>query len=88
MSSRREFVKQSALIGTGLALSPAFAFAQDIKPLTEKLRVGLIGVGLRGTNHLQNLLYRDDVEIVAVCDIGCKTVYCKRTRLQEFTCTR
>ena len=69
MSSRREFVKQSALIGTGLALSPAFAFAQDIKPLTEKLRVGLIGVGLRGTNHLQNLLYRDDVEIVAVCDI-------------------
>ncbi|WP_420379750.1 Gfo/Idh/MocA family protein [Gilvibacter sp.] len=69
MSSRREFVKQSALVGTGLALSPAFAFAQDIKPLTEKLRVGLIGVGLRGTNHLQNLLYRDDVEIVAVCDI-------------------
>ncbi len=32
------------------------------------LRVGLIGVGLRGTNHLQNLLLREDVEITALCD--------------------
>ncbi|MDC7999198.1 Gfo/Idh/MocA family protein [Gilvibacter sediminis] len=68
MSSRREFVKKSALIGTGLALAPSFTFAQDLNPLKDKLRVGLIGVGLRGTNHLQNLLYRDDVTIVAVCD--------------------
>ena len=69
MSSRREFVKQSALLGTGLALGPSFSFAQDLDPIQEKLRVGLIGVGLRGTNHLQNLRYRDDVKIVAVCDI-------------------
>ena len=68
MSSRREFVKKSALIGTGLALAPSFTFAQDLNPLKDKLRVGLIGVGLRGTNHLQNLLYRNDVTIVAVCD--------------------
>ncbi|WP_435577798.1 Gfo/Idh/MocA family protein [Gilvibacter sp.] len=68
MSSRREFVKKSALIGTGLALAPSFTFAQDLNPLKDILRVGLIGVGLRGTNHLQNLLYRDDVTIVAVCD--------------------
>ncbi len=34
-----------------------------------KINVGLIGVGLRGTNHLNNLLLRDDVNIVAICDI-------------------
>lgn len=33
------------------------------------LKVGLIGVGLRGTNHLSNLIQRDDVEIKALCDI-------------------
>ena len=69
MTTRREFVKTGALITTGLALSPAFTLAQELPIVNEKLRVGLIGVGLRGTNHLQNLLYRDDIKIVAVCDI-------------------
>ena len=33
------------------------------------LQVGLIGVGLRGTNHLKNLLLREDVSITGLCDI-------------------
>ena len=35
----------------------------------EKARIGFIGVGLRGRNHLANLLNRDDVLIPAICDI-------------------
>lgn len=38
--------------------------SQDVK-----LNVGMIGVGLRGTNHLNNLLMRADVNITAICDI-------------------
>lgn len=34
-----------------------------------KARIGFIGVGLRGRNHLHNLLSRNDVEIPAICDI-------------------
>ncbi|MFZ9967213.1 MAG: Gfo/Idh/MocA family protein, partial [Steroidobacteraceae bacterium] len=33
------------------------------------LRLGLIGVGLRGTWHLRNALLRSDVEVTALCDI-------------------
>ena len=34
-----------------------------------KARIGFIGVGLRGRNHLNNLLLRDDVIVPAICDI-------------------
>ena len=71
MESRREFVKKSALIGTGLALAPTLSFGSVKK---EKLNVGLIGVGLRGTNHLNNLLLRKDIAITAICDIDPKRI--------------
>lgn len=66
MESRRQFVKKSALLGTGLAIAPNLSFSSIKK---EKLKIGLIGVGLRGTNHLNNLLLRKDVVITAICDI-------------------
>ncbi len=69
MSSRREFVKQSALVGAGVALSPNLSIGQQLFSSEEKLRLGFIGVGLRGTNHLNNALQRDDIEVTAICDI-------------------
>ena len=35
----------------------------------EKARIGFIGVGLRGRNHLSNLLQREDVIVPAICDL-------------------
>lgn len=69
MGTRRHFVKQSAILGTGIALAPQFTFSSNLKSNSEKLKVALIGVGLRGTNHLNNLLLRDDVSVTAICDI-------------------
>ena len=67
MKSRRKFIKKTAILGTGMAILPNLAFG--VNPFKEKLRVGLIGIGLRGTNHLNNLLQRDDVLITAICDV-------------------
>lgn len=69
MSTRRDFVKKTALIGTGLAIAPGLSFGSSLINTTDSLKIGLIGVGLRGTNHLSNLLLRDDVVITAICDI-------------------
>lgn len=69
MSSRRDFVKKTAILGTGIALAPQLTFGSGFNTSKEKLNVGLIGVGLRGTNHLNNVLLRDDVNVVAICDI-------------------
>ena len=67
MSSRRDFIKKSAIIGTGIAMSPSVSFGATKD--SKKLRLGMIGVGLRGTNHLNNVLQRDDVLVTAICDI-------------------
>ena len=67
--SRRDFIKNSAILSTGIYVSPTMAFGVNTNKTDIKLKVGLIGVGLRGTNHLQNLLLRDDVTITAICDI-------------------
>jgi predicted dehydrogenase len=69
MNSRRDFVKKSAIIGAGAAIAPSLTFGSDFKISKEKLNVAFIGVGLRGTNHLSNALLRNDVNVVAICDI-------------------
>ena len=65
MKSRRDFVKTTTLLGAGIALAPTMAFEMSNKS-KDKLNIALIGVGLRGTNHLSNLLQRTDVAIVAI----------------------
>jgi predicted dehydrogenase len=69
--NRRTFVKKNLLAGTGIALSPMLpaASGKSGRKAPRKVRIGFIGVGLRGTNHLQNLLYRDDAAVPAICDV-------------------
>lgn len=67
MKSRRNFIKKTAIVGTGISLAPSLTFGMSKNE--DKLRIGMIGVGLRGTNHLNNVLSRKDTEITAICDI-------------------
>ncbi len=64
---RRNFITKSLVYTSGAALLPHLSQAQNIEQT--KVRLGFIGVGLRGRNHLEMALYRDDVEIVAICDV-------------------
>lgn len=68
IKTRRKFIKDTAAVGAGVFFSPLLVKGA-VFPKKEKLKVGLIGVGLRGVNHLNNLLLRDDVLITAICDI-------------------
>ena len=64
---RRNFIAKSLVYTSGAALLPHMSQGQSIQQT--KVRLGFIGVGLRGQNHLEMALYRDDVEVVAICDI-------------------
>ena len=66
LSTRRDFLKATTVAGVGLSLLPSdiFAIAAD-----SKVRLGFIGVGFRGQSHLELALNRNDVEIVAICDV-------------------
>ncbi len=62
---RREFVKNTAVGVAGFTILPSGTlFAKN----ADKVRLGYIGVGLRGRNHVGEGLLRNDVEIVAICD--------------------
>lgn len=74
MNSRRKFIKQTSLISAGLSILPSMSFASNARTSGKKLRVGFIGVGLRGTNHVNNVLLRSDVEVAAICDIDSKRI--------------
>jgi predicted dehydrogenase len=65
-TSRRNFIKTSAIAGLGFSILPSHNFARD---KTNKVKLGFIGVGLRGQNHLELALRRTDVDVVAICDI-------------------
>jgi hypothetical protein len=65
--NRREFVRNSgitAAVATVLPSSSLFAGTA-----ADKVKVALIGTGLRGQNHLNLLLKRADVDLVAICDV-------------------
>src|SRR6478609_5639030 len=66
MKSRREFIKTTAAAGAAITILPSHVFSKSAE---NKVRLGIIGVGLRGQNHLELALKRDDVEVIAICDI-------------------
>lgn len=68
-SSRRNFIKTSAIAGIGALVLPTSIFAKSFNFSTDKkVRIGLIGVGMRGQSNLEILAKRNDVEIVAFAD--------------------
>ncbi len=60
------------------ASSQIFGQAKD-----QKIKIALIGVGLRGQNHLDLLLRRNDVDIVAICDIDDKMLTTSKTMIRK-----
>ncbi|WP_172279263.1 Gfo/Idh/MocA family oxidoreductase [Chryseobacterium sp. Chry.R1] len=68
-NSRRDFIKTTALASFGALVLPHSLFAYSKGFVSDKkVRVGFIGVGLRGQEHVKLLAKRDDVEIVAFAD--------------------
>jgi hypothetical protein len=64
--SRSEFIRLSVLAGAGFSLLPSSAvFGNN----NSKLRLGIIGTGLRGQELLRLSLQRDDTIVPAICDI-------------------
>ncbi len=81
--NRRNFVRLGVAAGLGTALGGVRAAAQDAAkrdlgpapeapfsaPPMEQVRVGYVGVGGMGSNHVNNLLRLEGVQLAAVCDI-------------------
>jgi hypothetical protein len=69
---RRKFISDSLLYTSSTALFPTILTGLPVEQT--KVRLGFIGVGLRGQNHIEMAMYRPDVEIVAICDVDPKAI--------------
>ena len=80
--NRRDFMKISAATAGGLAVTN-LGFA-GINPQEEKaLRIGFVGVGSRGSYHLDAALGIEGVEVPAICDINDTNLYRAKRWIEE-----
>ena len=80
---RRKFIKTAALAGAAASLFSFNARAEDglptrrkgksvmglTTPRLEKVRVGFVGLGMRGSGAISRYLALEGVELAALCDI-------------------
>ena len=71
-SSRREFIGKTSLALAGMASVPSVLNAASYRRISgsnEKIRMGFIGVGNRGTQLLHLFKDEPDCEVAALCDV-------------------
>lgn len=67
--TRRQFLKDSALTTTGVALGLHSLGARFVLGANDRIRMGFIGVGNRGWKLLRSFMSHDNVDIIALCDV-------------------
>jgi predicted dehydrogenase len=65
---RRRFLQQSALLAATPLILPGRVWSQETAP-SKRFTAGCIGMGKQMGSHLRNMLQRDDVQVLAVCDV-------------------
>lgn len=87
MQNRRDFLKTGIVAGTAIGLSTQSLVSQSEQPARkplETVKVGFVGIGVKGSSHLGILMHMEGVEIKAVCDIvedQCKEAQAQAMRL-------
>jgi hypothetical protein len=67
---RRDFLKRTALAGAAIAfpaIVPSSVFGQNAP--SNRINIGLIGMGLMMEGHQQAMTGRPDTQVLAVCDV-------------------
>lgn len=68
-SSRRKFIRNSAIAGAGFFIVPRHVLGRGFIAPSDKLNIAGIGVGGKGTSDLKEFAKSPNVNIVALCDV-------------------
>ncbi len=71
-TTRRTFISKTGIVAAGMTLGATRATAKSygrIMGANERIRVGFIGVGNRGTQLLHQFMDQPDCETAALCDV-------------------
>ena len=70
--SRRAFIKKTAVAAAGISIGAAFPTIDvkgTIRGANDRIRMGAIGVGNRGSQLLEIYLQNPDIQVTALCDV-------------------
>ncbi len=70
--TRRDFLQRSTRAAAGLTLGLGAIGSPVVRPVlgaNDKIRVGFVGIGNRGTKLLKSFMSFDDVEVAGLCDV-------------------
>ena len=81
--NRRQFLQTSGIGGVGLAVLPHGLPTYLKRNDDRKIRLGFIGVGLRGRSLISLALKRKDCEVSAICDIEEKAIHAAQKMIQK-----
>ena len=86
--NRRRFLKKAVGASAGVVafpyIVPSSALGQgDIVAPSERITMGCIGVGSQGTSNMRGFLSRNQVRIVAVCDVDKRHLDRAKSRVDE-----
>lgn len=88
MQNRRHFLKNTAILGTGLVLtSDLLAAIKGKVAATDKIGIGIIGCKGQGWNNLKALLKVPEVQCVALCDIDGNVLNQRKSELSKLNIT-
>ena len=75
--NRRSFIKKTTLAGAAVTVGSKATATTSKKiesPIKSTLKIGLIGMGMRGRGHLDLLLRRTDCDVTAICDVDADAI--------------
>ncbi len=72
--NRRQFVKQTAVLGTALATVKTFSVVRAASSPNEKVLIGVMGCNGRGMAHINNYLAQPNAEIAYICDVDSRAL--------------
>ena len=69
--TRREFITKSGMVTAGATLGINRLSAGNLNPVgpNDKIRMGFIGIGNRGSQVMDLFRRNPDVEVAALCDV-------------------
>ena len=87
-ATRREFLRgvgaAAAVIGAPYVISARALGRSAALPASERITLGMIGLGNMGSGHLSGLLGDRQVQIVAVCDVDAVKRAAARRKVDEY----
>lgn len=81
-STRRRFLQNTALLAAAPLILPGRVWSQESAP-SKRLTLGCIGMGKQMKGHLGSFIQRDDVEVLAVCDVDTTRREAAKQRVDE-----